>query len=336
MKHIKALAVATVVAALAAPAFAADYTMIMAHGLSDARHPLYQTFEKIKTDIEERSAGRIEVDHQPGSALGGDREIMESLMLGDIQFAPLGTSGAIQFIPEFAVFDLPYTLPPDTKTLKTVLNNSAFSNEIKSTLENKGIHFGGVLNGGFRNLTTAKTEVHKPEDIAAASLRLRVQENPVHIALWRDLGAAPTPIAFPELYGALQQGVVDGQENPYGHILSQRFYEVQGYLINTKHIFLANINLVNKEWFDSLPADLQQVVDGVLAETTDFQWELQDKAELEQREELQKHLKIIDLKPEEMEAFRTKTEGVAKLVRERAGDAIVDSLLESVKANASN
>ncbi|GGG83665.1 hypothetical protein GCM10011415_37050 [Salipiger pallidus] len=315
--------------AFALPAMAADYTMIMAHGLSDRAHPLYKAFEKIETDIEERSEGRIDVVDQGGGALGGDREVMESLMLGDIQFAPLGTSGAVQFIPEFAVFDIPYVLPTDPAVLKPLLNDSDLSEQLTSVLADRGIMFGGILDGGFRNLTTSGTEVHTPADIADNGLRIRVQENPVHIAIWRDLGAAPTPIAFPELYGALQQGVVDGQENPYGHILSQRFYEVQDYLINTQHIFLANINLINQEWFEGLPEDLQTIVSDVLAESVDYQWDLQAEAEGDMREQLAEHLTIIDLTDEEIAQFRDQTSGIIDMARERAGDETVDALLSA-------
>jgi C4-dicarboxylate-binding protein DctP len=313
------------------PAGAAEYTMILAHSLSDPQHPIYKSFEKIKADIEERSGGRIEVQHLPGGAMGGDREAMESMMLGDVQFSPQSTSAAFQFVPEFAVFDLPYTLPADTAKLNQLINKSEFTELFKTALDAKGIHWGGIFNAGFRNLTTSKTEVHTPDDIAKAGLRIRVQENPIHIALWRALGAAPTPIAFPEIYGALQQGVVDGQENPYGHIISQRFYEVQKYVINTNHIFLANVNLINKAWFDSLPPDLQKVVDDAMLEACDYQWKLQDEDADKQRATLASHLTVIDLTDEEVGKFREKTTEVEKLVRERAGDAIVDALYVQLK-----
>lgn len=100
------------------PMQAAEYKMILAHSLSDPQNPIYRTFEKIKTDLEARSNGRIAVEIMPGGALGGDREAMESMMLGDIQFSPQSTSAAVQFVPELAVFDMPYTLPADPAKLK--------------------------------------------------------------------------------------------------------------------------------------------------------------------------------------------------------------------------
>ncbi|WP_417280206.1 TRAP transporter substrate-binding protein [Celeribacter sp.] len=332
MNYVKKLLSGAAVAAatFTSPAWAADYTMIMAHTLSDKEHPIYQAFLELKSLIEERSEGRIEVLDQGGGALGGDREIMEATLFGDIQFGPMSTSGATQFIPELSVFDIPYVMPSDSEARRALVNDGALAEAISEALDKKGLRYEGIMNGGFRNLTTADTEVHTPADIAEAGLRIRVQENPVHVKIWSDLGAAPTPISFPELYGALQQGVVDGQENPYGHILSQRFYEVQGYLTNTNHIFLANISMISKDWYESLPEDLQKVVDDSFKDATDFQWELQAQLEESQRAQLSEHMTIVDLSEEEMQQFREQTEGVADLVRERAGDEIVDILMTEV------
>ncbi|WP_163272105.1 TRAP transporter substrate-binding protein [Chelativorans alearense] len=314
----------------AMPAMAAEYTMILAHTLSDTAHPLYKAFEKIEADIEEKSGGRIDVQHQAGGALGGDRELMESLLLGDVQFVPVSTSGAVQFVPEFAVFDIPYVFPSDTTKLRAILNDSDFTGEIEGVLAEKNLKFGGFYNAGFRNLTTSNVAVQSPEDIEQEGLRIRVMENPYHVTIWKSLGGAPTPISFPELYGALQQGVVDGQENPYGHILSQRFYEVQQYLTNTNHILLANVNLINKEWYDSLPGDLQNAIDEVLDEAEAFQWALQDEMTSQQRAQIEEKLKVIDLSEEQLAAFREKTAPVADMVRENIGDDLVDSLMNAV------
>ncbi len=332
MKLIKTLLAGAVFAAVSvtSPAWSADYTMIMAHTLSDTQHPIYQAFLKLKSMIEERSGGRIEVLDQGGGALGGDREIMEGTMFGDIQFGPMSTSAATQFIPELSVFDIPYVMPVNDEERRVLVNDSDLAKAIAAALDAKGLRFEGIMNGGFRNLTTANTEVHNPEDIAKAGLRIRVQENPIHIKIWKDLGAAPTPISFPELYGALQQGVVDGQENPYGHILSQRFYEVQKYLTNTRHIFLANISMINKDWYESLPDDLRTVVDDSFKDATNFQWDLQAKLEDSQRAEIAKHMTIIDPTAAEMKEFQDKTADVADMVREKAGDKIVDVLMSEI------
>ncbi|MEQ3626416.1 MAG: TRAP transporter substrate-binding protein [Celeribacter sp.] len=331
MKTLGASALLAITTAL--PAAAADYTMILAHTLADTSHPLYQAFEKIEKDIEEKSEGRIDVQHQPGGALGGDRELMESMLLGDVQFVPTSTSGAVQFVPEFAAFEIPYVFPTDTAKLRAILNDSEFTTAISAKLEEQGMKFGKFHNGGFRQLTTSSVPVSSPDDISSNNLRIRVPENPYSVAIWESIGAAPTPIAFPELYGALQQGVVDGQENPFGHILSQRFYEVQDYLTTTSHILLANVNLLNLDWFNSLPEDLQQVVDTALSDAETFQWELQDEMLAEQRAQIEANMEVIDLTDDQLAAFREKTQPIQQMVRDNIGDEMVDSLLASIDAN---
>ncbi len=328
---------ATAILALgtALPAAAQEYTMILAHTLSDTSHPLYQAFEKIAEDIETNSDGRIDVQHQPGGALGGDRELMESMLLGDIQFVPTSTSGAVQFVPEFAAFEIPYAFPTDTVQLKAILNDSEFTAALEEKLADQGMVFGKFYNGGFRQLTTSNTAVRTPSDISDNNLRIRVPENPYSVATWEAIGAAPTPIAFPELYGALQQNVVDGQENPFGHILSQRFYEVQDYLTTTSHILLANVNLINKEWYDSLPQDLQQVVDQALEDAEDFQWQLQDEMLGEQRAAIEEHMEIIDLTEEQLQLFRDATAPIEQMVRDEIGDEMIDTLMGSIQQGRS-
>ncbi|HBM58908.1 MAG TPA: hypothetical protein DD444_06930 [Citreicella sp.] len=331
---LKSLSISALLAlGTALPAAAADYTMILAHTLSDKTHPLYQAFDKIEADLEEKSGGRIDVQQQGGGALGGDRELMESLLLGDVQLVPTSTSGAVQFVPEFAAFEIPYVFPTDTARLRTILNDSEFSAFIDEKLAEQGMKFGLFHNAGFRQLTTSGVAVRSPEDIKSNNLRIRVPENPYSVATWEAIGAAPTPIAFPELYGALQQNVVDGQENPFGHILSQRFYEVQSYLTTTSHILLANVNLINKEWYDSLPEDLQQVVDEVMADAAAFEWDVQDEMLSEQRAQIAEHLEIIDLTEEELQQFRDATAPIQDMVRENIGDETVDSLLSAIEAN---
>ena len=166
-------------------------------------------------------------------------------------------------------------------------------------------------------------------------MRIRVQENPFHIELWKLLGAAPTPIAYTELYGALQQGVVDGQENPFVNILSSKFYEVQGHLTETSHILLANINLMDAKWYDTLPDDLKKVVDDVISEAIDTQWKAQNEALATQKAELAKHMEIIQLTPDQLADFQSRTAPMVDKIRASIGDELVDGLLGAIK-KASN
>ncbi|WP_316861024.1 TRAP transporter substrate-binding protein [uncultured Cohaesibacter sp.] len=312
-------------------AMAADYQMVLAMQLTDAQNPIYKAFQYIESEIDSRSNGRIDAKLFGGGVLGGDREVAESVSLGDVQLTTMSSSALVPFVPELAVFDLPYIFPHDQGVLKDVLLNSEFSSSLENYMEPKGFRFAGVFNSGFRQLTTADTAVHSVADIEKANLRIRVMENPFHIKLWKLLGAAPTPIAYTELYGALQQGVVDGQENPYINILSSKFYEVQGHLTETSHILLASLILMDNSWYNSLPDDLKAVVDGVLKDAMSRQWEEQGKALSEQKAELAKNMDVITLTPEELEEFRTRTAPMVDEIRASVGDELVDGLLNAIE-----
>lgn len=324
------------VAALVAghTAMAADYQMVMSMQLSDQNNPIYKAFEYIESEIESRSDERIDVKFFPGGALGGDRELAEGVTLGDVQFTSMSTSPVVAFVPELAVFDLPYVFPHDSAVLQGILLDSPFAGSLDGYMQPKGFRLAGFFNSGFRQLTTAKTAVHSVADIDSAKLRIRVQENPFHIELWNLLGAAPTPIAYTELYGALQQGVVDGQENPFVNILASKFYEVQGHLTETSHILLANINLMDAAWYQSLPDDLKQIVDDVIAEAVDVQWAAQNEALATQKAELAKHMEIIELSPEQLGEFQSRTTPMVDNIRASIGDELVDGLLDAIDAAA--
>ncbi len=315
---------------------AADYKMTLAMQLSDPTNPIFQAFEYIEDQINERSDGRIEATLFGGGALGGDREVAESIALGDVQLTTTSTSPLVPFVKELAVFDIPYVFPDDTTKLEKVLLDSAFSESLQKYVQPAGFRLAGFFNSGFRQLTTSGTPVHTVADIEKAKLRIRVQENPFHIKLWNLLGAAPTPIAYTELYGALQQGVVDGQENPYINILSSKFYEVQDYLTVTSHILLASAIIMDDAWYQSLPADLQAVVDGVMSDAIEQQWTAQNEAISVQRAELAEHMEIIDLTPEQLAGFKERTAPMVDEIRANVGDELVDGLLAAIAETEAN
>lgn len=318
-------------------AHAADYNMVLSMQVTDPDSPIYQAFEYMESEINKRSDGRISAKLYGGGALGGDREVAESIALGDVQLTTMSTSPLVPFVEQLAVFDIPYIFPADPNLQKQVLLDSEFSKSLEGYMEPSGFRLAGFFNIGFRQLTTSDVPVHAVEDIEKAKLRIRVQENPYHIEMWNLLGAAPTPIAYTELYGALQQGVVDGQENPYLNILSGKFYEVQDYLTETNHILLANLILMDNAWYQSLPEDLQEVVDGVLDDAIETQWDAQNAALADQRAELAEHMEIIPLTPEALAEFQERTAPMIDQIRADVGDDIVDGLLNAIdQANTAN
>jgi TRAP-type transport system periplasmic protein len=207
-------------------------------------------------DVKQRTAGRIEVRQHPAGALGGDREVLEALQLGTVDITIPSTSVIANFVPDVQVFDIPF-LFRNFDHAQAVLDGD-IGQGILAKFKAKGLQglaFGGI---GFRQLTNSKRAVSGPEDIKG--LKIRTQENQIHIKVWRALGAQPTPMALPEVFTSLQQGVVDGQENPIGAIINNKFGQVQKHLTITNHAFTPIGMVMAPSSFDALSADDQKII----------------------------------------------------------------------------
>ena len=206
-------------------------------------------------EIKAKTGGRIEVRLHPGGALGGDREILEGLQIGTVDLAVPSTSVIANFVPEVQVFDIPF-LFRDFDHAQAVLDGPV-GQEMLAKFKAKGLQglaFGGI---GFRQLTNSRRPVNGPDDVKG--LKIRTQENQIHLQVWRALGALPTPMALPEVFTALQQGVVDGQENPIGAIINNKFGQVQKYLTITNHAFTPIGFVMSPSAFAALSRDDQKL-----------------------------------------------------------------------------
>jgi tripartite ATP-independent transporter DctP family solute receptor len=205
-------------------------------------------------EVMKRTNNRIRINEFPANALGGEREMVEGAQLGTIDLVITSTGPVGNFVPETLITDIPF-LFRDREHAHKVLDGP-IGQEILSKCEAKGLICLTWGENGFRHVTNSKKEIKEPDDIKG--LKLRTMENQVHMTAFRTLGAAPTPMAFPELYGALQQGVVDGQENPIPVILSARFATVQKHLSLTGHVYSPALFIMSKAtWAKLSPADQQ-------------------------------------------------------------------------------
>ncbi len=206
-------------------------------------------------EVVQRTEGRYQIQLQGGGALGGDRDVMEGVQFGTIDMTVLSTSVVANFAPDFAVFDVPF-LFRDFDHAQAVLDGP-LGQEILATLPDAG--FVGLAAGGigFRQLTNNVRPVASAADVEG--LKIRTQQNELHLQAWQALGALPTPMAVTEVYSALQQGVVDGQENPVGAIINNRFGEVQKHMSITNHAFTPVVLLINPGVFDNLGAEDQAI-----------------------------------------------------------------------------
>ena len=209
------------------------------------------TFAK---EVEKRTGGRYKVQTFYNGALGGERESIEAVQLGTQELAFSSTGPVPNFVPETKILDVPF-LFRDKAHARAVLDGP-IGQDLLTKFDAKGFKALAWAENGFRHMTNSKRDVKTPEDLKG--LKMRTMENPVHITAYKSMGIMTTPMAWPEVFPALQQGTVDGQENPLPVILSQKLDQVQKYMTLTGHVYSPMVFLMNKAQFDKLaPADQQ-------------------------------------------------------------------------------
>lgn len=288
-------------------AHAADFNFTFAHVLIEST-PNARAAVKFKEEVEKNSDGRIEINIRPAAQLGGDVEIIEQTQMNLVQIAIPPTGNLANFDQKMFLFDLPF-LMPDEEAMKRVLDGEVGQEILdglgKSNL--KGINYWGA---GFRNMTNNVRPITKPDDLK--NIKMRVLQAPTVMATYRTYGANPTAMAFTEVYNGLQQGVIEGQENPYANIDSMKFYEVQKYMTLTHHTYHIYAAVMNKAAWESLPEDLQVVVKDAFDVSRDYARQLTLEDEKEIYERIKDEIEIIELTEEGRAAFIEKSQPLYK------------------------
>ena len=201
-------------------------------------------------EVATRTNGRYKIETFYNGSLGGERESIEAVQLGTQELAFSSTGPVPNFVPEAKILDVPF-LFRDKAHARAVLDGP-IGQDLLAKFDAKGFKALAWGENGFRHMTNSKRDVKAPEDLKG--LKMRTMENPVHIAAYKGLGIITTPMAFPEVFTALQQGTVDGQENPLSVIMAAKFSQVQKHLSLTGHVYSPCIFLMNKAAFDKLSA----------------------------------------------------------------------------------
>lgn len=261
---------------------AAEYVFKLGSAVN-SEHPYNLGAERFKEMVEKGSGGAIEIQIFPNNQLGtGERDLVEGMQLGTVDMVVTSTGPMSGFVKQFMLFDFPFLFRDKEHAYKTL--DGEIGQYVLSLLEKRGIKGLAWYENGFRHLTNSRREVDTPGDVKG--LKIRTMENKVHMAIWRALGADPTPMAWGELFTALQQGAVDGQENPIPIIYTQKVYEVQKYMSMTGHVFSPALILMSKNKFDKLPDDLREVVMKSARESAEYERFQITKMEDEQVEKL--------------------------------------------------
>ncbi|QQN62986.1 TRAP transporter substrate-binding protein [Bradyrhizobium diazoefficiens] len=315
---------------LAGPASAQSPIIIKFSHVVAADTPKGKASEKFKELAEKYTNGKVKIEVYPNSSLYKDKEELEALQLGSVQMlAPSNSKFGPLGIREFEVFDLPYILP-DLKTLRKVTEGPLGAKLLK-LLEPKGITGLAYWDNGFKQMSANKKLV-APSDYQG--VKFRIQSSRVLQAQFKALGSLPQVMAFSEVYQALQTGVVDGQENTWSNIYTQKMHEVQKYITETNHGYIGYVVIVNKKFWEDLPADIRDQLSKAMKEATDFNNAQSQKENDAALAEIKKSSKseIVKLTPEQDDAMRKAMEPVYKEAASRIGQPLIDEFQKEARS----
>jgi len=331
---LRVLAAAAVMVAFATTAMAANPIVIKFSHVVATNTPKGQAAEYFKKLAEERTKGRVKVEVYPNSQLYKDKEEMEALQLGAVQmlapslakFAPLG-------VKEFEVFDLPFIFD-DYAELHKVTQGPVGAKLLKK-LESKGILGLAYWDNGFK-VMSANKPLKTPDDFKG--LKMRIQSSKVLDSQMRAVGAIPQVMAFSEVYQALQTGVVSGTENPPSNLYTQKMHEVQKYVTVSNHGYLGYAVIVNKKFWEGLPKDIREILEGAMRDATTFANSVAKKDNDEALAAVRKSGKsqIITLTAAERKAWKKAMDKAHKDNINRIGADIVKEVYAATGYNPDN
>ncbi len=233
-------------------------TLHMGGGLTTSS-PQYAVLEQFKADVEEASGGSIIISLDLSGALGTDAEVIEGVMNGSVDMMHMADISIGSVITELGYVNLPYLFPTRSDAEEIYLFGW-MGEAYRETMEENGIHvLGNLLEGDFRWLTNSVRSVQTPDDLT--NLKIRVVETPMYVTFFQEIGTNPVGMSVSEVASALQQGVIDGQDNGPLNTYFYGFYEFQDYLTKTNHAYAANMMCINAETFASLTAEQQEILE---------------------------------------------------------------------------
>jgi C4-dicarboxylate-binding protein DctP len=323
------LAAAVAAAAMAVLPFSATAAPIVvkfSHVVAD-KTPKGQAALKFKELAEKKLPGKVEVQVFPSSQLFGDAKEMEALLLGDVQLIAPSLSKFDRYTKKLQVFDLPFLF--DDVDAVDRFQGSKMGQDLLTSMKNRGLVGLAYWHNGMKQLSTNKDKLVRPDDVKG--LKFRIQASDVLEAQFRALDANPQKMAFSEVYQALQTGVVDGQENTWSNIYSQKFFEVQKTIAETNHGIIDYMVVTNAKWWDGLPADVRQGLAEAMKEATAYGNKLAfDLNEGDKKKIMDAgKAKIQKLSMEDTAAWRKSMEPVWKKFEGDIGRDLIDAALKA-------
>lgn len=227
----------------------------LGHALSEGT-PAAELIDEMAEKVNERTDGRVSFEIFPNSQLGSETEMLEQVQLGTMDSAGIMIGSMQALDPKLAIEDLPY-MWKDIEHARAAYEGE-FGEHLAEIMEKQGMTKIGYLEWGYRHITNNKQPIVTPEDMKG--LKIRVAETKLRVDAFEQIGALPTVMAFSELYGALQQGTIDAQENPLANIVAPKFYEVQDHLSLTGHFYNTIMLVVSSDVWEKIPEEDQQII----------------------------------------------------------------------------
>ncbi len=286
-------------------------------------HPITIGMEKFAEIVAAKSGGKIKVNLFPGGVLGGDAPNVSAVQGGTIEMAVMNSGILAGVAKEFAVYDFPFMFANTAEADAVV--DGPFGKMMHAKLESKGIVGLAYWELGFRNITNSKRLITKVDDVAG--LKLRVIPNAINVDWVTALGANPTPMAFPEVYSAMESKAIDGHENPFTVINANKFYEVQKYLAISNHQYNPQSVFISKKTWDTLSADEKKVLQDAATEAAPFQRKASREMMGTALENLKKNgMQVSELSPVELAKFREKMKPVIEKHSATVGADVVNAM----------
>lgn len=332
---MKRMMIKTMVAAAALAAFGLAQAQISERTIKFATqnpkgHPLVMGMEKFADIVKTKSGGKIKVNLFPGGVLGGDAPNVSALQGGTLEMVTMNSGILASQVKEFAIYDFPFLFANSQEADAVV--DGPFGKKMHAKLPEKGIVGLTYWELGFRNMTNSRRPINKVEDFAG--LKIRVIPNPINLDWVKALGANPTPMAFPEVYAALESKALDGQENPFSVIAANKLYEVQKHLTITNHVYNPQSVIISKKFWDTLSADEKKIIGDAAVEAGKYQRQVaRDAAGLSLAELKKGGMQVTELPAAEMDKLRDSMRPViAKYAVSVGQDTVKDIQDELAKA----
>ena len=317
MNMFKAAAAAVITLGISAvPALAEIDTvnLRLAHVVNE-QDGFHAAATKFKELVGERSDGKITVEIFPNATLGDERTLLEGMQIGTVDMGVITNGPVSNFLEEMAVFELPFLFPSPEAAYKVL--DGEIGQELLDRLSEVNLKGLAYAERGFRNLTNSKRPINSPADLSG--LRVRVMENPVYIDSFRQLGADAIPMAWTEALTAMQQGTIDGQENPVGVVYSFKLNETQTNMTMTRHTYAPALFVMGMPKWNELSEETQQIVRQAAQEAAEYERALNARLEGEQLQAL-KDAGMTVVENADLSAFSAAVQPVYEKYGEKFGD----------------